>query len=110
MSFQIEIADQIASTTKENDPHPGSCHEQQRQRDVPKNFPRRGKKKKKKAWHQASQHWMQKTRVQYLLNPQKSEFNLELGALLNSLKCEAKQIYRHSRTLSSTFHSFCHRK
>lgn len=47
MSFQIEIADQIASTTKENDPHPGSCHEQQRQRDVPKNFPRRGKKKKK---------------------------------------------------------------
>lgn len=44
----------------------------------------------KNSWHQASQHWMQKIAVQYFLNPEKKEFNLELGSLLNSFKYEAK--------------------
>ena len=75
------------------------------------------KEKKKIAWHQASQHWVQKMGMRgggesCLLNPERNGFDLGVSSPLTSLRCETKQISRHATGLSISPrpHFFCLRK
>ena len=68
-------------------------------------FPKILQGEKKIAWHQASQHWVQKMGMRgggesCLLNPERNGFDLEVSSPLTSLRCETKQISRHATGLS----------